>query len=225
MITVSCIIPAHNEGSRIGRVLDVVQNHPLLREIIVVDDGSADNTAQIAQGKNVRVISLPENRGKSYAVAEGIAAATGSHLLMLDADLVGLSYDDITALIRPVMAHQAEVSISLRRNSPWIWRFIGLDYISGERVFARELVAQHLAAIRRLPHFGLEVWINQQWIAAGLRVQIVSWQGVISPYKAAKMGWLRGLKADVSMMRDIFRTISLRESVRQIICLKRKSQV
>ena len=144
MITVSCIIPAHNEGSRIGRVLDVVQNHPLLLEIIVVDDGSADNTAQIAQGKNVRVISLPENRGKSYAVAEGIAAATGSHLLMLDADLVGLSYDDITALIRPVMAHQAEVSISLRRNSPWIWRFIGLDYISGERVFARELSLIHI---------------------------------------------------------------------------------
>lgn len=144
MITVSCIIPAHNEAGRIGRVLDVVQNHPLLLEIIVVDDGSGDNTAQVAQGRGIRVISLPENRGKSYAVAEGIAVATGSHLLMLDADLVGLNDDDITALIRPVMQHQADVTISLRRNSPWVWRFIGLDYISGERVFARGLVAKHL---------------------------------------------------------------------------------
>ncbi|MCR9001277.1 glycosyltransferase family 2 protein [Rahnella perminowiae] len=222
MITVSCIIPAHNEAGRIGRVLDVVQNHPLLLEIIVVDDGSGDNTAQIAQGRGIRVISLPENRGKSYAVAEGIAVATGSHLLMLDADLVGLSDDDITALIRPVMQHQADVTISLRRNSPWVWRFIGLDYISGERVFARGLVAKHLGEIRRLPHFGLEVWINQRWIAAGFRLQVIRWQGVISPYKAAKIGRWRGLQADISMMRDIFRTISLRESVRQIICLKRK---
>jgi len=62
------------------------------------------------------------------------------------------------------------------------------------------------------------------WIAAGFRVQVVSWKGVISPYKAAKMGWLRGLMADVSMMRDIFRTITLRESVQQIISLRRRSQ-
>lgn len=224
MITVSCIIPAHNEALRIGSVLDAVRNHPLLCEIIVVDDGSTDNTADVARQKGVRVVRLAKNQGKSHAVAEGIAAATGSHLLMLDADLVGLKSDDITRLIQPVSQNQADVTISLRRNSPWIWRCIGLDYISGERVFARDLLATRLDEIRALPHFGLEVWINRLWIAAGFRVQVVSWQGVISPYKAAKMGWLRGLMADVSMMRDIFRTISVRESVRQIISLKRRSQ-
>ncbi|MBF7981335.1 MULTISPECIES: glycosyltransferase family 2 protein [Rahnella] len=224
MITVSCIIPACNEAARIGKVLDVVRNHPLLFEIIVVDDGSADNTADVAREKGVRVVRLATNQGKSHAVAEGIAAATGSHLLMLDADLLGLNGRDITRLVQPVIQNQADVTISLRRNSPWIWRCIGLDYISGERVFARELLATRLDEIRALPNFGLEVWINRLWIAAGSRVRVVSWQGVISPYKAAKMGWLRGLMADMSMMRDIFRTISLRESVQQIIRLRRRSQ-
>lgn len=224
MITVSCIIPACNEATRIGKVLDVVRNHPLLFEIIVVDDGSADNTANVAREKGVRVVRLAKNQGKSHAVAEGIAAARGSHLLMLDADLMGLNECDITRLVQPVIQNQADVTISLRRNSPWIWRCIGLDYISGERVFARELLATRLDEIRALPHFGLEVWINRLWIAAGFRVQVVSWKGVISPYKAAKMGWLRGLMADVSMMRDIFRTITLRESVQQIISLRRRSQ-
>ncbi|PKE31180.1 glycosyl transferase [Rahnella sp. AA] len=224
MITVSCIIPAHNEALRIEKVLDAVRNHPLLFEIIVVDDGSADNTTEIAQAKGVRVVTLARNKGKSYAVAEGIAAATGSHVLMLDADLVGLTYDDITALIQPVVEYRADVTISLRRNSPWIWRVIDLDYISGERVFARDLVSARLDEIRSLAHFGLEVWINRLWITEQLRVQVVRWEAVISPYKASKMGWLRGLKADALMMRDIFRTISLPESVKQIISLKRKCQ-
>lgn len=224
MITVSCIIPAHNEALRIGNVLDVVRRHPLLFEIIVVDDGSADNTADIARGKGVRVERLEKNQGKSYAVAQGIAVATGSHLLMLDADLTGLTGDDITALIQPVIQGRADVAISLRSNSPWLWRAIGLDYLSGERVFARELVSARVEDIKSLAHFGLEVWINRLWIAGERRVQVVNWEGVKSPYKASKMGWFRGLQADVLMMRDIFRTISLPEAVRQIIRLKRRCQ-
>ncbi|MBJ7221048.1 MULTISPECIES: glycosyltransferase family 2 protein [unclassified Brenneria] len=222
MISVSCIIPARNEARRIGSVLDAVTGHPLLSEIIVVDDGSTDGTAKLAQRQGITVIRLPENRGKSRAVAEGIAAAAGTHLLLLDADLIGLTADDITALIQPVRRQQSDVTISLRRNSPLIWRIIGLDYISGERVFARALVAPYLDELRSLPHFGLEVWLNRLWIGKNVRIQVVKWRSVISPYKAAKMGWLRGLRADAAMMRDIFRTISLRECLRQIRALRRK---
>ncbi|MEE3650339.1 MULTISPECIES: glycosyltransferase family 2 protein [unclassified Brenneria] len=222
MISVSCIIPARNEARRIGSVLDAVTGHPLLSEIIVVDDGSTDGTAKLAQRQGITVIRLPENRGKSRAVAEGIAAAAGTHLLLLDADLIGLTADDITALIQPVRRQQSDVTISLRRNSPLIWRIIGLDYISGERVFARALVAPYLDELRSLPHFGLEVWLNRLWIDKNVRIRVVKWRSVISPYKAAKMGWLRGLRADAAMMRDIFRTISLRECLRQIRALRRK---
>ncbi|QTF08727.1 glycosyltransferase family 2 protein [Brenneria izadpanahii] len=222
MISVSCIIPAHNEALRIGNVLEAVIRHPLLCEIIVVDDASSDGTAELAQRQGITVIRLPENRGKSQAVAEGIAAAAGSHLLLLDADLVGLTADDITSLIQPVQQQQADVTISLRRNSPFLWRVIGLDYISGERVFARAMIAARLDELRSLPHFGLEVWLNQIWIAQNARVRVVKWPRVISPYKAAKMGWLRGLRADAAMMRDIFHTISLGEALRQIITLLRR---
>ena len=114
MITVSCIIPAYNEAERIEKVLDAVRLHPLVREIIVVDDASSDNTAQRARQKGVRVVRLDGNHGKSYAVAAGIAAASGSHLLMLDADLIGLTYEDITRLILPVMQNETDVSLSLR---------------------------------------------------------------------------------------------------------------
>lgn len=220
--TFSCIIPAYNEARRIGAVLDAVAGHPLLAEIIVVDDHSGDDTAGVAQRDGVQVIRLPHNQGKSRAVAEGVAAAAGSHLLLLDADLVGLTAHDITALIQPVKLGQADATLSLRGNSPLVWRAIGLDYISGERVFARALLETRLQALRDLPHFGLEVWLNTLWIDEDIRLKVVRWPRVSSPYKATKMGWLRGLRADVSMMRDIFRTISLCQALRQIYALWRR---
>lgn len=223
--TFSCIIPAYNEARRIGAVLDAVTGHPLLCEIIVVDDQSSDDTAGAAQRDGVKVIRLARNRGKSRAVAEGIAAAAGSHLLLLDADLIGLTAHDVTALIQPVKLHQADATLSLRRNSPLVWRAIGLDYISGERVFARALVDDRLQELRDLPRFGLEVWLNTIWIDEDIRLKVVRWPRVISPYKATKMGWLTGLRADVLMMRDIFRTITVGEALRQICSLLRQRRM
>lgn len=221
-ISVSCIIPAYNEAQRIGKVLDAITFHPLISEIIVVDDCSSDNTVANAQREGVTVIPLPKNLGKSGAVATGIAAAAGTHLLLLDADLVGLSADDITALLQPVISHQVDVTISLRRNSPRLWRMIGLDYISGERVIPRSLVASRLAEIQALANFGLEVWLNRLWIAEKYRIGVIHWHQVISPYKASKMGLIRGILADYAMTRDILRTISLREIVRQIVAMRRQ---
>ena len=117
MITVSCIIPACNEAARIGKVLDVVRNHPLLFEIIVVDDGSADNTADVAREKGVRVVRLATNQGKSHAVAEGIAAATGSHLLMLDADLLEACIQSALSTADQDKERQAEEAMSKQHTA------------------------------------------------------------------------------------------------------------
>ena len=221
-ITVSCIIPAYNEASRIGAVLKIVNNHPLLHEIIVVDDCSTDNTIEVIKHFDVQLIRLKENVGKSWAVAEGIAVATGSHLLMLDADLMGLTEQNITTLIEPIQRHQADASISLRSNSPFVWRLIGLDYISGERVFARLLIANRLHELKSLAHFGVEVWLNDIWLKTNLRLAVIRWPQVISPLKTSKMGILQGIKADLCMMSDIFRTISLREACRQIRLMRKR---
>src|SRR5690349_10979581 len=94
---VSCIIPAYNEQDRIGLVLGAVIGHPLIDEVIVVDDGSKDETARIAQGMDgPQVIVCAKNGGKSRALATGIEAATGDILLLIDADLVALTPAHIT---------------------------------------------------------------------------------------------------------------------------------
>ncbi len=67
-------------------------------------------------------------------------------------------------LLMPVRSGRADVAISLRQNAPWVWRWIGLDYISGERVMRRETVLPYLDRMAGLKGFGLEVFLNRLWI-------------------------------------------------------------
>lgn len=82
----SIIIPARNEADSLPDLLSsLVKAHPAA-EIIVVDDGSQDNTAGIAESLGVRVIRHPYGKGNGAAVKSGARAATGEWLIFLDAD-------------------------------------------------------------------------------------------------------------------------------------------
>ncbi|MEJ2017724.1 MAG: hypothetical protein P8X51_05330 [Maritimibacter sp.] len=122
--------------------------------------------------------------------------------------------------IAPVSDGRAHASISLRRNSPWPWRALGIDYISGERVMPRAVLADQLDALLALPRFGLEVFMNDLWLEAGFDIAVVRWPEVDSPLKSAKHGKLAGIAADVKMMRDIFRTIPAHHTLRQIFTMR-----
>ncbi|MBY6092234.1 glycosyltransferase family 2 protein [Maritimibacter alkaliphilus] len=218
-LRLSCIIPAYNEAPRIGRVLEVTLATPGLDEVIVVDDGSADGTAAIAEAHDdprLRVIRLACNGGKTRAVAEGLRTARGHHVMFLDSDLTGLTPAHLAQLAAPVLEGRAGASISLRGNAPRTWHLLGLDYISGERVMPRALLLEEIAALDRLPRFGLEVFMNRLWLAAGLEIAVVHWPDVASPMKHEKYGLIAGLRSDAGMMRDIFRTIGPLTALRQI---------
>lgn len=91
----SVIIPSYKEGKRIGTNLLEIDKYLNAKnytyEILVVVDGSPDDTAQIAQSfssqvENLRVINNPENHGKGYVVRQGLLEAKGELRLFLDAD-------------------------------------------------------------------------------------------------------------------------------------------
>jgi glycosyltransferase involved in cell wall biosynthesis len=216
----SCIIPAYNEAPRIAAVLATVVGHPLIDEVIVVDDGSSDGTAEVgASVAGIRLLRQTPNRGKSWAVSVGIEAASRDLILLLDSDLLGLGPEALTALIAPVREGRADVSISLRGNAPWPWRLIGLDYISGERVMRRGLIGAP-EALRALPRFGLEMHLNRRLIAANARIAVVRWPEVASPWKGAKRGRWAGVVADLKMLADMFRTVPLHRALAQIFGMR-----
>jgi glycosyltransferase involved in cell wall biosynthesis len=80
----SVVIPAYNAEKTLGACLAALQGQMV--EVIVVDDGSADNTAAIAQSYGATLITLPHNRGRSVARNTGALAASGEILLFTDAD-------------------------------------------------------------------------------------------------------------------------------------------
>lgn len=215
----TCLIPAYNEAARIGAVLDAVVGHPLLSEVIVVDDGSSDGTGEAAAARGARTLRTAGNLGKTRALAVGLAAARTSHLALIDADLVGLTPQAVAALVEPVRAGAVDATISLRGNAPRTWRLIGVDYISGERVLPAALLRGWEAELADLPRFGFEVFLNERLISTGSRVGIVPWPGVASPSKASKRGLAAGLRADAGMIRDILRTVGPRRCLRQILAL------
>lgn len=196
-ITISCIIPAYNEAGRIGALLDVVVGNRLVSQIIVVDDGSTDGT--------------------------GAALASGTYIMLLDADLPGLTRAHLTQLLAPVLDKTADATISLRGNSPLAWRLIGIDYISGERVLPAQLLGNALHAQDNLPGFALEVHLNRWWLRSGLRLSVVRWPDVTSPAKSAKFGLVEGVRRDIAMLRDMFRIITLREACTQILRMRSRS--
>lgn len=220
---VSCIIPVYNEAPRLGAVLAVVSRHPLLAEVIVVDDGSTDTTADLAAATaGVMLIRQSRNEGKTRALAAGMAAAQSTHLLLLDGDLLGLTPAHVSALIAPVASGRADISISLRGNAPRPWHWIGIDYLSGERVLPRSLLAKDVGLLQALPRFGFEVHLNMLCIRAGARVGIVPWPEVSSPFKNRKYGLRAGLRADLAMMGDIFRTVPPHRILAQIVAMRRQ---
>jgi glycosyltransferase involved in cell wall biosynthesis len=84
--TVSILIPAYNEGPVVGDVIRALRTAAPWHEIILVDDGSVDETAAAAAAAGARVLRHPYNKGNGAAVKTGIRAASGEFVLVIDGD-------------------------------------------------------------------------------------------------------------------------------------------
>src|SRR4051794_33170175 len=113
VMKLSILMPVYNEEVRVAdavkQALDV--DYPTEIELVIVDDGSRDRTAEILAGltdERLRVVVHPRNQGKGAAIKTAVAAATGDYMVILDADL---EYDpqDIPKLLEPVLDGRAKI--------------------------------------------------------------------------------------------------------------------
>lgn len=108
---VSVIIPAFNEEERITQTVESAWSIPGVGQVIVVDDGSQDRTAQMASRVGATVVRSKRNLGKGDALSLGLQKATGDFVLLLDADL-GRSATEAKKILEPVMRGQADMTIA-----------------------------------------------------------------------------------------------------------------
>jgi glycosyltransferase involved in cell wall biosynthesis len=216
---ISCIIPAYNEGRRVLSVINAVLGHENVDEVIVVNDGSSDDTEFVLKEvKGIELISYSQNRGKSHAVMMGFKKAKNNLVIMLDADLVGLDGDSITALIKPVLENKADISISLRKNSLPLYKLLGLDFVSGERVFDKNII-ENLDMLDKLRGFELESFLNKIIIHKKMRIKVVKWDKVGITRKSGKVGFLRGAIRDFKMTMEIIYFLGVTGLIRQIVSM------
>jgi len=172
---VSVIIPAFNEEKTVAEVVKVCLKTPEVGEIVVVNDGSQDKTKerlQVFRDKDkVKVVNLPKNRGKGYAVAQGIKRARYDYLLFLDADLINLQPHYLASLFWPVLANQAEMTIgvSVSFYSPYYRSWP----LSGQRCLKKSFLNEKIIKKMEKTGYGLEIFLNE--LMKGKRVVVIPW--------------------------------------------------
>jgi len=185
----AAIIPAYNEAQNIDRVLGVLTQAEFLSEIIVIDDGSTDNTEEVvSRFEEVKLLKNSTNQGKAQAMQQGVDNTDADILFFCDADLKGLTVEIIRQIIQPVAERKYDMYIGVRNNV--MQKALTLFALnSGERAVRRELwnkLPEHFKY-----RYRIEAGLN---FIARRRANGYGWQkfGYYQTLKEKKYGFLKG---------------------------------
>jgi glycosyltransferase involved in cell wall biosynthesis len=184
MPRVAVLIPAYNEADLVADTVTAALAMPDIGEVVVIDDGSHDETASAAAHAGARVIELGANSGKGAALNAGIASVEADIYLMIDADL-GSTASETYRLLEPILAGHADLAIAamsapkghkggfgcVMRFSRWAIRTLGgmvvTAPLSGQRAFRRELI-ESIGGFER--GFGVETAMTIDALRKGCKV-------------------------------------------------------
>jgi glycosyltransferase involved in cell wall biosynthesis len=223
------IIPAVNEADRISATVTAAAALPGVDLVVVVDDGSADQTGRVARAAGAKVVRHSRNRGKAAAMETGAEAVrlldgdgTPRHLLFLDADL-GATAQAAAPLIEPVRAGEADMTIAVfttrvklgghglvvRLSKEGIRRATGFSPaqpLNGQRCLTRKA----FEAARPLAHgFGVETALTIDLLRKGYRITEVE---VDMAHRATGTDWRAQLHR-ARQLRDVGWALVIREPV------------
>jgi len=222
-LKLSILIPAYNEAATVGvavkRLLDI--RYPCDIELVIVNDGSVDNTMDVLSGiddPRVVVTEHPVNRGKGAAVRTAAAMATGDYMLVFDADLE-YSADDILSLLSPLQRGDAQVVYGVRTfgasTAHSFWFVIGnrVNTFTANALFNTWISDLHtclkllpLSLFRELPvkenGFGLDTELTAMLLARGVRpYEVPIHYKARSREEGKKLTWGDGVEATWILLR------------------------
>ncbi|MFQ5515807.1 MAG: glycosyltransferase family 2 protein [Myxococcota bacterium] len=219
-LVLSVVIPVYNEAETVEKVIRKVASTPLPVEILVVDDASTDGTAEILERLKgefgLRIFRHERNRGKGAALKLGFQNATGTAVIVQDADL---EYDpgDFMRLMRPIVDGEADVVFGSRfigesHRVLYFWHYLGnklltllsnaftnlnlTDMETGYKLFRREVI-QKLAPTLEEPRFGIEPELTAKVARLpGVRIYEMPIRYAGRTYQEGKkIGWRDGVSA------------------------------
>ena len=209
MTSYDVVIPARDEEPTVAAVVRAARAAGGAGRVFVVDDGSADRTAEEAAAAGATVLSVRpagEPGNKARALALGAAASTAGVLVFFDADILDVQPHHFEALAEPVLAGAAWLSCGIvdygaLRNP----LFLRLPPITGLRALRRE-VFEAIPAEKR-NGFQIEIMINEVIARRKLPSAIRVLPGLRHRSKIEKRGWRRGLPSHLGMTRELLQCL------------------
>ncbi len=216
-MSLSVLIPAYNEADRIAATVEAALLLPGASEVLVIDDGSTDQTRAVAERAGAVVVRLEKNQGKAAALMAGGREARGEFFLLLDADL-GATASEAEKILGPVLQGKCAMSIAtfpvvpgrgggagivVRAARAGILRATGRVMsapLSGQRCLSRAAweSAQPLA-----PGFGVETALTIAVLRAGFSVVEIETR---MDHRVTQNDW-RGRLHRLRQLRDVWRAL------------------
>lgn len=210
MKTISIIICAFNEEKTIAGVVESTNSCPYISQIVVVNDGSTDNTGQIirhlSESIDLNYINLFPNRGKGFSMASGLEIATGEIIVFFDADIENLTKDHVNILVNPILNDTADMV----RGQPG-QTFINAKYnpfkvLTGQRAVKSEDILPIVNDLK-CTKFGVETYINLYYQSKGLNSKSLILNGLTHRTKFAKMNKVRAFVEILVEAKEILETL------------------
>ena len=200
---ISAIVPAYNEEERIAKVIQPLKATELIDEIIIIDDGSEDKTSEIVKAYDVRLIQLESNSGKAEAIKRGIKDCNAEVLLLLDADLIGLTTQHIEDLLDPVLQDAADMTIGIFEEGRLITDLAQKisPNLSGQRALKASLAKQLVDLDTN--GYGIELALSDLAKRERLKVKRVTMKNATHVMKEEKLGLVKGTIWRMKMYKDI----------------------
>lgn len=210
MNKVSTIIPAFNEADRIHHVLQSLSDINYIEDIVVVDDGSTDDTTRLvnefrSRDPRIVLITNPSNLGKGQSVFAGVRAARNSIILMLDADLQHLTPGQIDELCQPVMDGVIDMTIGVFKQGQWASDFSHwiTPWLSGQRCLKADLFSR--LNPEAAGGYGLETALTIATHQYQWKVKRIALIGVSHPpseiHRGSFVGFLNRMKMYLQIIR------------------------
>ncbi len=208
----TAIVCAFNEEKTVGNIVEVLLNSPALHEIIIINDGSKDGTLTVINKfrlySHIRIIDLPDNMGKGYAMFTGVVNTHSDILVFVDADLMNFNAKYIIQLIQPLIDGKADMVIGQPTEDFTDFHLNPFRPLAGERALFRQDILPLLDKMKD-SRFGVETLINLHYKANNMKTIYVSLQGLQHPTKLQKYPLTISIQEYGSVAKQIAQTVMI----------------
>jgi len=209
-IKITAVISAYNEEDTVAAVVMTTLESKTIDEVILINDGSTDKTSSnvkpFTSNPKFTYIEYEKNRGKSFAMVEGVEKANGEIIIFVDADILNFEEKHITQILLPLVFQEAGMVIGHPTENKFDEKLNPLQMLAGERALYKKDILPFLDDIRAT-QYGIETMLNLYFKSKGKKIKFEYLWGVYHLTKIRKAGIQGSVKNYAVETKQIFKTL------------------